>query len=114
MQLKYILALSLILVACGGRPPNPVLTSQPDDAKLTCAQIGAEKVSLEHRAYELSIEEYERDQKNIIIASVGWILLFIPYLLLENSETIDIENAALYLRSQELTKIAERLGCPAE
>ena len=99
------------LAACGGRAPDPVITFQKSDAQLTCQQIEQEKKLLFTRNNQLDEEIKQRDTKNLVIGSVGWILIFLPYVFLDTSDSIEQDQISIYYRLQEMEKIRSRLAC---
>lgn len=111
MHRKLVLILALILSSCGGRPASPVLTYGVNDEKISCSDISHEERNLRALALKLREEDYVRNERNLIIAYTGWLLVFIPYFFLDFSDATDVEGEAAYHRMKRLAELKQKKNC---
>jgi len=111
MHRQLVIIFTLIVASCAGRPAMPVLTFGVNDEKLSCRDIFVEERSLKALALALREEDYVRNERNIIIAYTGWILIFIPYFFLDFSDATDVEGEAAFHRMKRLAELKQNKNC---
>ena len=108
-----IISLFLATTACGHRPSNPVLISQPGDKTLSCPSIDAQIQQNYELALALSGADSGVETKNAIAGSVAVVLFWPALFVMDFSNTEQIEMRALRDRNQNLERIRKTKGCPA-
>jgi hypothetical protein len=111
MHRQLVIIFTLIVASCAGRPAMPVLTFAVNDKNLSCRDIFVEERSLKALALALREEDYVRNERNIIIAYTGWLLIFIPYFFLDFSDATDVEGEAAYHRMKRLAELKQKKNC---
>jgi hypothetical protein len=111
MHRNLVIFLGLILASCAGRPASPVITYGANDEKRSCNEIYVEERNLKALALKLREEDYVRNERNLLIAYTGWLLVFIPYFFLDFSDTTDVESEAAYHRMKRLAELKQKKNC---
>lgn len=97
-------AVSLILVACGGRVANPITEKNTWDSQLSCSHLNGEYQNHDKRLAELTGERKDKP-----IHNVG-MLLSSP-LFLDLSKAQQQEATAIYKRQAHIKTIMNSKGC---
>ena len=105
-----ILALTLTLAACAGRPANPVAVDQVGDNRKSCASIEAEMRHTEAEIRRL-VPETDKTGKNVGLGIAG-ALLIVPLFFMDLTESEKIEINAYRQRYNRLNIIATEKNCP--
>lgn len=113
MKQIFTFILCFGLIACGGRAPQQIQTHNSYDDRLSCIDIAKERSSLNTMNIALEEEIKSRDTKNLIIGSLGWILIFIPYAFFDVSDSIEIDQMSVFYRLKKLRTLEQKLNCPA-
>ena len=111
--MKRIIALLLLpafLVACAGRPANPVMVDQVGDAKKSCTAIQTEMKSIESEIARL-LPQTDKKGKNIGLGVAGAFLL-VPLFFMDLTESEKIEVESYRQRFNRLKIIAVEKQCP--
>lgn len=98
------LALVAALSACAGRSPNPVATSQAQDAYLACPAIHSEIASNNQRIQQLSREKSGKPAQNVA-AGVAGVLIWPIWFAMDFQGTQNIEINALQGRNNTLAAL---------
>lgn len=101
---------TLSVISCAGRAPQPVAVVQAQDRYMTCSAIFAEVESNNRKITELASEKGLKVGQNVATGVAG---LFIPVLWfgMDWQGTQDKEITALQSRQQYLVTLAEQRGC---
>ncbi|GAB5387347.1 MAG: hypothetical protein Alpg2KO_03150 [Alphaproteobacteria bacterium] len=102
----------LTLAACaGGRDPQPMAISQPDDAHMNCTEIKSELVSLNERFPDLVSRKAEVWRKNARlwagVPSMGASAIY----MMEDGEAQEVELSAAQKRFYRLADHGIQKGC---
>ena len=104
------IALTLLVVGCAGRAPNPVATVNASDNMLTCYQIEAEISANNQKIQDLAREHGWKVAQNVAAGVVG---LAIPILWfgMDFQGAANTEARALQERQQYLSGLAAQKYC---
>ena len=104
----FLLSMSLLLSACGGRTTNPVAATTPYDAQLTCEHVQAEREVNDAHIADLKNEEQDDTRNNVAFVVTGGIA---GALVTDASHSEETEIKALKARDDVLDGlIAEKCG----
>lgn len=92
------------LTACAARQAHPVKISQPNDPKLTCSEIEAERAANLETAIELAGTDKATEVRNVFAA-----VIFVG--AVDISQVEQIEMRALYDRNKTLERLAKGKTC---
>ena len=99
-----------ISLGCGGRMPNPVMISQPQDSLLTCSQIEIKMERIMPQIAALYSEGKRGRKNNKMIGTLSFI--FPPATLLKDFRYAEkVEINALRKRHNHLVSMAREKGC---
>jgi len=99
-----------ISLGCGGRMPNPVMISQPQDSLLTCPQIEIKMERIMPQIAALYSEGKRGRKNNKMIGTLSFI--FPPATLLKDFRHAEkVEINALRKRHNHLVSMAREKGC---
>jgi len=108
-----VIGVSVVVGACAGRAPQPVVVVQPQDRYSDCTAITAEIGANNQKVKELASEQGLKVGQNVAAGVAGlvvWPLLF----AMDFQDSASKEVAALQSRQQYLTTLAEqRCAAPA-
>lgn len=102
-------AVSLALVACGGREPRPVMVSQFGDQEKSCDVLRFEIKQVEFEIQRL-LPQKDKTTKNIALGAAG-ILVPVAWLFLDLTKAEEIEYEALRQRHSHLVAISISKKC---
>jgi hypothetical protein len=105
-KIAAIIALSIGLVACAGRAPQPVAVSQVQDATMGCAQIHSEITANNQKIQQLASERGGKVAQNVA-AGVGGLLFFPLWFAMDFQGTATAETTALEQRNAYLGTLAQ-------
>ena len=104
-----LLAVSLTISACGGRPANPVMVEQYGDDRRSCKALEMEMSNTQQEIQQL-IPQTDKTGKNVALGVAGWFLI-VPWFFMDLSQSEQIEVNALRQRYNHLAIIAEDKRC---
>jgi hypothetical protein len=109
MKLWIILAILLVLVACGGRNPNPTARYQIGDENRGCDGL---KVEIAHNEQEIiKLLPYEdATGKNVALGVTGFFLV-VPLFFMDFKDAEELEIKAYRERNLWLRELAHRKNC---
>lgn len=114
MKRKVILTgliLSLLLVtACGGRNPEPIMVKRLNDEKKNCKLLTYEIENLEFEIHQL-LPKTDKLKQNVAYGVAGWFFLYVPWLLMDFKNAEATEYEALAARHTHLASLAKNKGC---
>ena len=113
MRTATILLLGFMLVACGGRSPNPIIPSLPSDIRLTCAEIEAELIAYHTDLAHYAIEKVQRKKWNIGFGIAG-VLVWPLWFALDLEKAPEIEEKAIARRIVRLEHYSNIRKCNIE
>jgi hypothetical protein len=102
--------LTVSLVACAGRAPQPVAVVQPGDRELDCAAIYAEVQDNNRQVRELAKEHGWKVAQNVA-AGVGGLFIWPLWFGMDWQGSANKEAAALQARQQYLGQLAVEKRC---
>lgn len=105
-----LIGVSLMLTACGGREPNPVMVVRNEDASRNCAYLVNEIEVIEHKVHKL-LPDTDKRMKNAAYGVAGYFTFFIPWMLVDFKNAEATEYKALRARHAHLSAIATNKGC---
>lgn len=107
---KSGLVLSVILLsACGGRTPQPVMVSQYGDQEKSCDALRYDIQYTENEIQRL-LPKTDKTGSNVALGVAGWFLL-VPWFFMDFKNAEATEYQALRQRHQHLTSIAMSKKC---
>lgn len=108
---KFIAAASLLLflVACAGRPANPVQVDQVGDSRRSCAAIETEMKGIQTEIARL-VPETDKTGKNVGLGIAGAFLI-VPLFFMDLTESEKIEVNAYRQRYNRLSIISTEKKC---
>ena len=109
MQKFFCISLITILLACGGRSPNPIVSYQPGDEKRSCEGLRMEIANNEQEVAKLLPYE-DATGKNVALGVTGFFLV-VPLFFMDFKDAEEIEIRALRKRNQWLREIASDRDC---
>ncbi len=114
MKIKVILtgliSSLLLLTACGGRNPEPVMVQRLNDEKKNCKLLTYEIENLEFEIHQL-LPKTDKLKQNVAYGVAGWFFLYVPWLLMDFKNAEATEYEALAARHTYLASIAKSKGC---
>jgi hypothetical protein len=110
-KIAAILLLSIGLVACAGRAPQPVAIAQVQDSTTGCAQVHAEISANNQKIQALASEKGGKVAQNVA-AGVGGLFFFPLWFAMDfqgaaTAETTALEQRNAYLGTLAQTKCAQ-------
>lgn len=110
-SMGLILAVGIVVAACGGRTANPVSIVRATDGQLSCSLMSAEIETNNQRARTLAKERDDARTKNALIGTAG-VLLFWPALFaLDLKPAEKQEIGALRDRNGHLGRLMQSKSC---
>ncbi len=106
-----ILASVLFVTACGGRTADPVMIMRPGDEGKDCKLLTYDIENIEFEIYKLLPETKDKTLKNVGYGVAGLYTFFIPWLLIDFTNSESKEYEALRARHNHLANIAKGKGC---
>ncbi len=110
MKLSLILLVGLVLVACGGRKPAPVMTIQPNDKNLACNVIEAELVRHSNNVTKFDLEQGQRLRWNIGWG-IGGAILWPLWFALDAQDAPAADKSAAERRIRQLNVYSNEKNC---
>ena len=107
-----IIASFMLLVACGGRTPQPVMVSQFGDQQKSCDALIYEIHNTEAEIQRL-LPKTDKTGQNVALGVAGWFLL-VPWFFMDFKNAEATEYQALRQRHQHLTSIAMSKKCKVD
>lgn len=112
MKTALIIAASISLAGCAGRPANPVMVQQYGDNAKSCAALELEMASIEAEVNRL-IPKTDKTGKNAALGVTGAFLL-VPLFFMDFSQSEQIEINAYRQRYNHLAIISMEKGCESD
>lgn len=106
-----VMASFILLAACGGREPEPVMVVRAEDAQKSCEVLIYDIENLEFKIHKLLPETEGKTVKNVAYGVAGFYTFFIPWLLIDFNNAEAKEYEALRQRHAHLSTIAIDKGC---
>jgi len=104
-----IIASILVLTACGGRTPQPVMVTQFGDQEKSCEALVYDIQYTENEIQRL-LPKTDKTGQNVALGVAGWFLL-VPWFFMDFKNAEATEYQALRQRHQHLTSIAMSKRC---
>ncbi|HEY1441382.1 MAG TPA: hypothetical protein VGF65_11200 [Mycobacterium sp.] len=104
--LPALLAATLTISACAGRPPQQIAVVQPMDAAKDCAALTAEIAGNSTREADLSKEEDGKRGQNVAAGVVGAVLFWPALFLMDFQDGAGKDRHALESRDQYLAALS--------
>lgn len=101
----------LLVVACGGKKPEPVMVKRPGDENKNCKLLAYDIGNIEYEIHKLLPETKGKTVKNVAYGVAGYFTFFIPWLLIDFNNAEAKEYEALRARHDHLARIAEGKDC---
>jgi hypothetical protein len=109
MKKIMVLSLSVALVACAGRTPNPVPIFQPTDDQMSCSEIRAEIEGNQQEMFRL-YPKTKKTGKNVALGITGAFFI-VPLFFMDFSDAERVEIEAFQRRDQHLHRLAKKKKC---
>ena len=106
------LCIILLLTACGGRTPNPVMISQYGDNRKSCRALEFEMTAIQGEIQRL-LPNRDKTGKNVALGVAGWFLL-VPLFFMDFKNAEATEYEAFRQRYNHLASIAIDKRCSVE
>ena len=106
-----MIASFLLLAACGGRDPDPIMVSRAGDGQKSCEVLIYDIGNLEYKIHQLLPETEGKTVQNVAYGVAGFYTFFIPWLLIDFNNAEAKEYEALRQRHAHLSTIAIDKGC---
>lgn len=100
----------LLVTACGGRKPEPIMVKRLNDEKKNCKLLTYEIENLEFEIHQL-LPKTDKLKQNVAYGVAGWFFLYVPWLLMDFKNAEATEYEALAERHTHLASIAKSKGC---
>jgi hypothetical protein len=104
--------LSITLVGCAGRPPQPVAIVQATDSYMDCAAISIEAQANNAKLQSLGGEQGNKVAQNVA-AGVAGLFIWPLWFAMDFQGSADKEEAAINSRNQYLAVMAQQRRCGA-
>ena len=101
----------LMVAACGGREPEPVMVTRFGDENKNCKILIYDIENLEFEIHKLLPETKGKTMKNIGYGVAGFYTFFIPWLLIDFQNAEAKEYEALRARHAHLAEISTSKEC---
>ena len=98
-----------VLAACGGRTPNPVMTTQYGDQSKSCKALKFEMINIQGEIQRL-LPKTEKTGKNVALGVAGWFLL-VPWFFMDFKNAEATEYEAYRQRYNHLSTLAVSKNC---
>lgn len=102
----------LVLTACGGRTPAPVMAYQYGDDAKSCKALVYEIKNIEGEIQRL-LPKTDKTSKNVALGVAGWFLL-VPWFFMDFKNAEQVEYEAYRQRYMHLSSIAMTKNCQVE
>ena len=99
----------LVVAACGGRSPNPVVSYQPSDHKRSCEALRME-ISNNEREINTLLPYEDATAKNVALGVTGFFFI-VPLFFMDFKDAEELEIKALRRRNQWLREVAHNNDC---
>ncbi len=111
---KFVLLLSTcsMLVACGGRTPQPIMAHQYGDNAKNCKALIYEIQNIEGEIQRL-LPQTDKTGKNVALGVAGWFFL-VPLFFMDFKNAEAVEYQAYRQRYNHLSSLAMSKDCGAE
>jgi hypothetical protein len=103
---------AVLVIGCGGRPPNPVMIQQFGDDRKSCPALEREMSFIQGEIQRL-VPQTEKTGKNVALGVTGFFFL-VPLLFMDLSQAEQIEVDAYRQRYNHLLIIAGDKNCGIE
>lgn len=102
----------LLLIACGGRTPAPVMIAQYGDQQKSCEALQFEMTNIQGEIQRL-LPKTDKTGKNVALGVAGWFLL-VPWFFMDFKNAEQTEYEAYRQRYNHLSVIAMDKKCGVE
>lgn len=106
------LSVCVLLAACGGRTPNPVMVAQYGDQQKSCQALEFEMTNIQGEIQRL-LPNTDKTGKNVALGVAGWFLL-VPWFFMDFKNAEQTEYEAYRQRYNHLAVIAMDKKCGVE
>jgi len=104
-----ISAASLLLSACGGRTPSPVMVAQYGDQNKSCEALEFEMHNAQNEIQRL-LPKTDKTGQNVALGVAGWFLL-VPWFFMDFKNAEQTEYEAYRQRYNHLASVAMSKKC---
>lgn len=109
-KIVSLIGATTLLVACAGRPANPVMVDQVGDKQKSCESLEIEMKGIQAEIQRL-IPESDKTGKNVGLGVAGAFLI-VPLFFMDLTESEKIEINAYRQRYNRLEILASEKNCP--
>ena len=108
-KIAFTAGLTAMLINCGGRTPNPVMTNRPYDVSMTCASLINEMDEMQANINRL-LPDSEKTGKNVALGVTGAFLI-VPLFFMDFSDAEKIEIESYRARYNHLARMYNEKKC---
>jgi len=105
-KLIAVVGVSLLCVACAGRPPTPTPVVQAFDQQKDCMALQTEINANTYQVSVLSVEQQNKRTQNVVAGVAGAILFWPALFAMDFQDAAGTESNALQSRQGYLAQIA--------